>query len=130
MVSFFSLLAVCCLPFPLQVVAAFFDFAILSGYIASAVLLYNDFHAEDRANPLWRWLVGIRLQAQQTGRERRTGALVKLLDAGVVLMIMLFFCTTLLSMCLALLSNQEEYERTATREIDVEESKSHHRSRR
>lgn len=130
MVSFFSLLAVCCLPFPLQIIAAFFDFAILSGYITSAVLLCNDFHTANRANPLWRWLVGMRLQAHQTGRERRTGALIRLLDAGVILMILLFFCTTLLSTFLALLSNEEEYERTATRELDIEESKNHHRSRR
>jgi len=129
-VSFFSIIAVCCLPYPLQLVAAFFDFGILSGYIASAVLLFNNYHVDNVRNPLWRWLVAIRLAHNQSGRERRSGALVKLLDAGVILMIFLFFLTTLLSFCLAMLngpSGREEYERASARE-EVEEGK-HHRRR-
>ncbi|KAF8543848.1 hypothetical protein BDD12DRAFT_164907 [Trichophaea hybrida] len=128
-VSFLSIVAVCCLPGPLQLIAAIFDFCILSGYIASAVLLFNNYHRDDNQNTLWRWLVGIRLAHNQTGRERRTGALVKLLDACVILMILLFFFTTLLSFCLAILSGQEHYERAAVRE-EIEEGKHHRRHSR
>lgn len=125
-VSFFSLIAICCLPYTLQILAAFFDFAILSGFITSAVLLANNFHADDKLNPLRNWLIYIRLVNHQSDRHRRSSALVKLLDACVILMIILFFFTTLLSVCLAMLSTEEHYERAATREmVEVEEGHRH-----
>lgn len=121
-VSFWSLIAVCCLGYHLQVLAAFLDFVILAGYIASVALLAPNFHAHEDRNPLRNWLIYIRAQAGDSFREGRSGALVNLLCAGVVMMIIAFFFTTLLSVCVAELQaekhNNNEY---GGRGRDVEE---------
>ncbi|KAI5777141.1 hypothetical protein EDC01DRAFT_598250, partial [Geopyxis carbonaria] len=100
-VSFWSLLAICCLGHHLQLLAAILDFAILAGFITSAVLLHDNFHTDAASNRLRNWLVYVRVANQQTPRTTRTGGLVKALDAGVILMIILFFLTTLLSLYIA-----------------------------
>jgi Na+/alanine symporter len=109
------------LPYVLQLLAAVFDFMILSGYITCAVLLTDNYHSDDKLNPLRNWLIYIRLVNGESDRHRRSSALVKLLDACVIIMIFLFFFTTLLSAGLAILSAEKRYERAATREVEVEE---------
>ncbi|CCX10584.1 hypothetical protein FPQ18DRAFT_313280 [Pyronema domesticum] len=130
-ISFFSLLAICCLPYILQLIAAFFDFMVLSGYIACAVLLDKNYHSDDTKNQLWVWLVSIRRFNNETSlREKRSAGLVKLLVALVILQILLFFATTLLSFYLAMLKGEKVYERAAEREIEYEESEEMSRSGR
>jgi Na+/alanine symporter len=111
------------LPYILQILAAIFDFMILSGYITCAVLLTDNYHSNDKLNPLRNWLIYIRIVNGESNRHRRSSALVKLLDACVIIMIFLFFFTTLLSAGLAMLHAEERrYERAATREVvEVEE---------
>jgi hypothetical protein len=104
-------------------IAAFFDFMVLSGYIACAVLLDKNYHSDDTKNQLWVWLVSIRRLNNETSlREKRSAGLVKLLVALVILQILLFFATTLLSFYLAMLKGEKVYERAAEREIEYEES--------
>jgi len=121
-VSFLSLLAVCWLPYTLQILAGIFDFAILAGYIASAVLLADDFHARADENPLRNRLVYIRTASgESSARAARSAALVRLLAGAVVVMILLFFFSTLLSCWLATLSMHEHYVKEHA--ADVEEAR-------
>lgn len=72
------------------------------------MLLADNFHGDDARNPLRGWLIYIRLRAGDSDRRRRAGSLVKLLDALVILMIFLYFFTTLLSVWIVLLSMQKD----------------------
>lgn len=71
--------------------------AIFVGYIASAALLRHNFHAHSERNPLSNTLIIIRESAFDSGRVSLNHSLVKLLVALVVIQIILFFFTTLLS---------------------------------
>lgn len=120
-VSFWSLIAVCCLGYHLQLLAAMLDFAILSGFITSVVLLSDNFHVDSSRNWLVLWLVWIRERVGETPRVKRSGALVQALDACVVLMILLFFFTTLLSVLIAQISAERHaqwYRRGRTQDYD------------
>lgn len=83
--TFFSIIAIWCLGYTLQVVAAFYDFGILIGYIASAALLGKNFHIHSEKNPLRDWLIYIRITNGADARVARTDALVKALVALVIL---------------------------------------------
>ena len=85
--SLMSLIAICCLPLFLQTLAAILDFAILSGFITSAVLLANNFHVQGALNPLRNWLVWVRRErGEESLRFGRSASLVLLLEAAVVIM--------------------------------------------
>jgi len=80
------------------IIAAFFDFVIFVLYLASAGLLRHNFHVDSDKNPLRDELSYIRLYSDESPRWHRNGGLVKLLVGFVVIQIMLFFVTTLLSL--------------------------------
>lgn len=94
-ISVFSIIAVCFLNHTLQLVAAFLDFAAFVLYIASAALLRHNFHDNSDRNPLRNSLIWM------GQRVSLTNGLVKMLVAGVVIQIILFFITTLLGVYVA-----------------------------
>jgi len=112
-VCFFSITAVCCLGHMLQLVAAFLDFAIFVGYIASAALLHHNFHHNNNQNPLRNELTNIRIiHNQRDSRQALNSSLVKLLVAGVVIQIILFFFTTLFSVIVVKTSEERPRRQT------------------
>lgn len=67
--------------------AAVLDFVVLAGFVASAVILHDNFHSDDKLNPLRNWLIIVRYRAEEESlRVNRSSALVKLLDAAVIIM--------------------------------------------
>ncbi|KAL7275506.1 hypothetical protein RUND412_001547 [Rhizina undulata] len=84
-VAFFSIVAICFLGYTLQLVAAFLDFVIFVGYLASAALLRHNYHVRNSRNPLRNELINLRLLNGYDGRYVRTDGLVKLLVALVVI---------------------------------------------
>ncbi|KAL7270171.1 hypothetical protein RUND412_007130 [Rhizina undulata] len=106
-VTFFSLVAICFLGYTLQLVAAFLDFVIFVGYLASAALLRHNYHVRNSRNPLRNELINLRLLNGYDGRRVRTDGLVKLLVALVVIQTILFFITTLLSTMVAMKDKRE-----------------------
>lgn len=78
--------------------AAFLDFVIFVLYLTSAGLLRHNFHVDSDKNPLRNDLSLIRLANDETPRWHLHGGLVKLLVGFVVIQIILFFVTTLLSL--------------------------------
>jgi len=110
-VCFFSITAICCLGHTLQLYAAFCDFALFVGFIASAAVLHQNFHTDSTKNPLRNWLIFMRQANNEPDlRVTSTGAMVKLVDALVILEIIYFFWTTLLSIFVAH-HTQKEYEK-------------------
>jgi len=95
-VCVFSIIAVCCLGHMLQLVAAFLDFAIFVGYIASAALLHGNYHHNNNQNPLRNALTNMRVIHGDDSRHDLNSSLVKLLVASVIIQIILFFFTTIL----------------------------------
>ncbi|TGZ76553.1 hypothetical protein EX30DRAFT_245186 [Ascodesmis nigricans] len=124
-VTTWSLIAICCLSVHLQILAALLDFIVLSGFVASAVILHANYHSDNRLNPLRNWLIIVRYRAgEESLRISRSGALVKLLDAGVIILIFLFFFTTLLCFRIAVQDYRKEQDvyqgREGPRHRDVE----------
>ncbi|KAL0635907.1 hypothetical protein Q9L58_005150 [Maublancomyces gigas] len=111
-VSFFSILAVCFLGYTLQLVAAFLDFAIFVGYLASAGLLRHNFHTRSARNPLRNVLISLHMADGNPHRPKLFSGLVKLLGALIIIQIFLFFITTILSVFVA----QKAGDRRAFRE--------------
>lgn len=106
--SLISIAAVWFVPMAMQLLAGLFDMVILAGFITSAVLLSGNYHSDGARNPLRGWLIYLRLRADDSARAARSSALVKLLDACVILLILMFFATALLSFWLALLGLEKE----------------------
>lgn len=84
-VSFFSILAVCFLGYTLQLVAAFLDFAIFVGYLASAGLLRHNYHTRSARNPLRNVLIALHAADGNPPRTHLFSGLVKLLGALVII---------------------------------------------
>jgi len=78
--------------------AAFFDFVIFVLYLTSAGLLRHNFHVESHKNPLRNSLDFVRVVSDENPRTHLNGGLVKVLVGFVVIQIILFFITTILSL--------------------------------
>ena len=85
------------------------------------MLLADNFHGHSSENPLRNWLIYIRMVNDESDRAKRSSTMVRMLDAGVLIMVFFFFFTTLLSFWLATLSMQEHYEKAAV--ADMEEAR-------
>jgi len=94
----FAILAVLFLDGTSQIIATFFDFVLFIGYVTSAGLLRHNFHRHSHENPLRDALINIRRAHGINGREDRNGGLVRLVVGLVVLQLILFFFTTILSL--------------------------------
>ncbi|RPA94293.1 hypothetical protein L873DRAFT_1830383 [Choiromyces venosus 120613-1] len=105
--TFFSILSVFFLGYTLQLVAAFFDFVLFAGYLASAILLRHNYHNHSWRNPLRNTLIVIRTANGDSSHHMRNSGLVRLLVALVVIQVFLFFITTILSVLLARRTDRE-----------------------
>jgi len=94
----FAILAVLFLDGTAQIVATFFDFVLFVGYLTSAGLLRHNFHRHSGENPLRAALIDIRTAHGINGREDHNGGLVRLVAGLVVIQLILFFITTILSL--------------------------------
>lgn len=96
-----SMAAIFFLNHALQLVAAFLDFAVFVLYLASAILLRHNYHDSRSRNPLWGSLMHVRLLQLEDDHPYLMSGLVKLLVAGVIIQLFLFFITTILSVMAA-----------------------------
>jgi len=112
-VTTFSIATVFFTHYAAILLAAFFDFVIFVLYLTSAGLLRHNFHVDSDKNPLRESLSLARLFDDETPRWHLHGGLVKLLVGFVVIQIILFFVTTLLSLFAA--SKREPTTRTTHR---------------
>ncbi|KAK6535725.1 hypothetical protein TWF694_002174 [Orbilia ellipsospora] len=99
----FSIITVCCLKGGLQVLTAIADLALFAGYLASAILFRHNYHFRCYQNPLAVFLVYTR---DSSGRyvsngEFRNCTLVKLSAALLVIQVILFFFSMIISLLLA-----------------------------
>ncbi|KAI5781937.1 hypothetical protein EDC01DRAFT_665420 [Geopyxis carbonaria] len=99
--SIFALLFAIAGLFIQPLVSAALDFCMFVLYLASAILLRHNYHTHNVHNPLWNALVAIRAGAGEDPRRSRHGGLVKMLAAGVVLQIFLFFVTMIIAALIA-----------------------------
>jgi len=100
-ISGLSMISIFFLGYSLQLVAALLDVAMFAGYLASSILLRDNYFRRSWMNPLWNELVWMRATNQDSRHERRNTGLVKLLVAFVVIQVVLFFTTTILSILVA-----------------------------
>jgi len=96
----------------LQLVAAFLDFVVFVLYLASAILLRHNYHDERRRNPLWWSLMDVRRAQLEVDHPNMMSGLVKLLVAGVVIQLFLFFITTILGVMAASRSDPDRPRRS------------------
>lgn len=96
----------------LQLVAAFLDLAVFVLYLASAILLRENYHDDRSRNPLWGSLMVARLVQLEGDRPKLMSGLVKLLVAGVIIQLFLFFITTILSVIAASRSDADHPRRS------------------
>ncbi|RPB02553.1 hypothetical protein L873DRAFT_1633487, partial [Choiromyces venosus 120613-1] len=94
----FAILAVLFLDGTAQIIATFFDFALFVGYATSAGLLRHNFHRRCEENPLRNALISNRTARGINGHEDRNGDLVRLVVGLVLIQLILFFITTILSL--------------------------------
>lgn len=87
--------------FILPLATALLDFCIFVLYLASAILLRHNYHTHNEHNPLWNALVAIRSAVGEDPRRSRHGGLVKMLAAGVVIQIFMFFTTMVIAALVA-----------------------------
>ncbi|TGZ77653.1 hypothetical protein EX30DRAFT_374443 [Ascodesmis nigricans] len=114
-VSLFSILAIFFLGYTLQLLAAFLDFVIFVLYLASCGLLKDNFHSDSDRNPLRNALINMRAVNGESVRVNRHGGLVKMLVAGVVIQVVLFFVTTVLGAYVA--SRTKDRRERGTRRV-------------
>ncbi|PWW71880.1 hypothetical protein C7212DRAFT_337457 [Tuber magnatum] len=100
-ISGFSILSVFFLGYTLQLVAAFLDLAMFAGYLASSILLRDNYHRRSMHDPLRRALVDMRIAYRDPPHMRTNTGLVRLLVGLVVIQVVLFFVTTILSVFVA-----------------------------
>jgi len=112
-VSIFSIAAIFFLGYTLQLVAAGLDFVIFVLYLASAGLLKDNFHEDSDRNPLRNALITMRGANGESLRVNRHSGLVKMLVAGVVINIILFFFTTILGVYVAHKTGERRRPRVA-----------------
>ncbi|EPS35265.1 hypothetical protein H072_11421 [Dactylellina haptotyla CBS 200.50] len=98
----FSLITICCLKGALQIFSAIADFALFVGYLASAILYRHNYHARCARNPLAVFLVYTRdASGQRTDGSFRNCNLVRLCAALLIIQIILFFLSMIISFFLA-----------------------------
>jgi len=107
-----SMVAIFFLSYTLQLVAAFLDFVVFVLYLASAILLRHNYHDERRRNPLWWSLMDVRRSQLENDYPNLMSGLVKLLVAGVVIQLFLFFITTILGVMAASRSDPDRPRRS------------------
>lgn len=108
-----SMAAIFLLNYTLQLVAVFLDFVVFVLYLASAILLRHNYHDERRRNPLWWSLMDVRRAQLEGDHPNMISGLVKLLVAGVVIQLFLFFITTILGVMAASRSDRPRRSRHA-----------------
>jgi preprotein translocase subunit SecG len=121
-IAVFSLVSVFFLSHTMQLVAALFDFIVFVLYLASAILLRENYHSSRARNPLWRSLEYARATPEiddgkldyddTSSRSTLHAGLVRLLVALTVIQTILFFFTTLLG---AFVARRSPDDRTRTR---------------
>ncbi|KAK6362367.1 hypothetical protein TWF730_006059 [Orbilia blumenaviensis] len=99
----FSIITICCLKGALQLLSAVADFVLFAGYIASAVLFRHNYHIRCSRNPLAVFLVYTRESSGRfvTSGEFRNCNLVRLAAALLIIQIILFFLTMIISLSLS-----------------------------
>ncbi|KAJ6265069.1 hypothetical protein Dda_1224 [Drechslerella dactyloides] len=99
----FSIITICCLRGALSILSAIADFCLFVGYIASAVLYRHNYHIHCNRNPLSVFLVYTRDSSGRfvTSGEFRNCSLVKLCAALLIIQIIFFLITMIMSMLLA-----------------------------
>jgi len=99
--TFFSIFTLLFLSRTMIYAAAFLDLVIFAGYLASAGVYKDNFHVHWWENPLYGYIVyGRELQGESPHGDL-TSALVKLGAALIIMQIILFFFTMLLSFWVA-----------------------------
>ncbi|PWW74521.1 hypothetical protein C7212DRAFT_327006, partial [Tuber magnatum] len=93
----FAILAALSLDSTAQIIATLLDFVLFVGYVTSAGLLRHNFHRHSDENPLRASLGVIRTAHGIDGREDRNGRLVRLVAGLVLIQLILYFITTILS---------------------------------
>ncbi|KAI5859046.1 hypothetical protein BZA05DRAFT_414783 [Tricharina praecox] len=107
-----SMAAIFFLNHTLQLVAAFLDFVVFVLYLASAILLRHNYHGDRRRNPLWWSLMDVRRAQLEGDHPDLMSGLVKLLVAGVIIQLFLFFATTVLGILAATRSDSNRTRRS------------------
>jgi len=99
----FSIITICCLKGALQIFSAIADFVLFVGYIASAILYRQNYHIRCSRNPLSVFLVYTRENSGNfaTDGEFRNCTLVKLGAALLIIQIILFFISMIISFFLS-----------------------------
>ncbi|KAK6535070.1 hypothetical protein TWF281_006368 [Arthrobotrys megalospora] len=99
----FSIITICCLKGALQILNAIADFALFVGYIASTILYRHNYHIRCSRNPLAVFLVYTRESSGRfvTSGEFRNCSLVRLAAALLIIQIILFFLTMIISVFLS-----------------------------
>jgi len=100
-VTFFSIISICFLGRTLQYVAAALDILIFAGYLASAVLYRHNYHALGYNNQLRNYLIAARTYGRQDSDHIRITNLVRLCAALIIIQVILFFITMILSVLAA-----------------------------
>lgn len=100
-ISFFSIIAVCFLSRSLQWVAAALDVLTFAGYLASAILYRHNYHILGYKNQLRNFLINLREYAGKNSAHIRITNLVRLGAALIIIQVILFFITMLLSILAA-----------------------------
>ncbi|KAF3907050.1 hypothetical protein AA313_de0208183 [Arthrobotrys entomopaga] len=99
----FSIVTICCLKGGLQLFTAIIDLALFAGYLASAILFRHNYHVRCSKNPLAVFLVYTRDSSGRfvTDGSFRNCTLVKLSAALLVIQVILFFISMIISALLA-----------------------------
>ncbi|KAK6506599.1 hypothetical protein TWF481_005057 [Arthrobotrys musiformis] len=99
----FSIITICCLKGALQILSAIADFALFVGYIASAILFRHNYHIRCSRNPLAVFLIYTRESSGRfsTSGEFRNCNLIRLAAALLIIQIIFFFLTMIISFFLA-----------------------------
>ncbi|KAF8254135.1 hypothetical protein K440DRAFT_515957, partial [Wilcoxina mikolae CBS 423.85] len=97
----FSIMAIFFLGPTLQMVAALLDFIIFVLYLASAIMLRNNYHAHGFRNPLTWSMIDVRKAQGEKQHPDMQAGVVKTLVALVVIQIFLFFFTTIMGFLVA-----------------------------
>jgi len=100
-VCFFSIISICFLGRTLQWVAAILDIFIFAGYLASAVLYRHNYHILGYNNELRNYLIAARTYRGQDSDHIRITNLVRLGAALIIIQVILFFITMILSVLAA-----------------------------
>ncbi|KAF3933241.1 hypothetical protein ABW19_dt0203572 [Dactylella cylindrospora] len=103
-----SIITIFCLNGALSWIFAFIDFALWGGYLASSILYRHNFHVHCADNPLGYYLVNAEINGGSWRKvgEFRNCNLVRLGAALIIIQVILFFVTMIISTFVAVKGNK------------------------